>query len=358
MVDDSRLARIALSKQLKKRDIEVDLAANGGEAIDYLAAVRPDVVFMDYMMPDMDGFEASRRILQRNPGLPVIMYSSQDTEEDRARAAAVGIRGFLSKPSSEDALDSLLNSLGAGAKESAPAPGAAVVEPKPAPSPAAAPASEPVIPWEEIRKAARNAAVEAARNISNDELARFRDDWERRDAADAEFVRTTAETAARDAAVEVAAAAARKAAEEVAAGIAEEVAGRVGADAAKRASLDAVYPQLDQLRTEVITQLANLNASDDFKVQVKGVVIEHALPALQQALQPQIKETALAIAEEMRKELESQYEGDLDALRRKVGELEGKDISAQIDGLKKQLRLLAIGGVIALGVVAAVAVVL
>lgn len=109
VVDDSRLARIALTRLLQRREVEVDVVGTGGEALDYLRQARPDVVFMDYMMPDMDGFEATRQVRElAGIELPVVMYTSQDTSEDRQRARDLGITGFLSKPSGEQALDEVL----------------------------------------------------------------------------------------------------------------------------------------------------------------------------------------------------------------------------------------------------------
>ncbi len=110
VVDDSRLARVALTKLLGKRGVEVDTAGSGGEAMDYLRETRPDVVFIDYMMPDMDGFEAAEAI-NRLPGVngvPLVMYTSQDTAEDRQRAQELGICGFLLKPTSDEGLDKAL----------------------------------------------------------------------------------------------------------------------------------------------------------------------------------------------------------------------------------------------------------
>ncbi|MCS4504315.1 Chemotaxis response regulator protein-glutamate methylesterase [wastewater metagenome] len=110
VVDDSRLARVALTKLLRRRDITADEAATGAEAVAQVRERVPDVIFMDYMMPDMDGFEATRQ-LQAHPGaaaVPVVMYTSQDSEDDRARAEALGVVDFLIKPSGEDGLDRAL----------------------------------------------------------------------------------------------------------------------------------------------------------------------------------------------------------------------------------------------------------
>lgn len=111
VVDDSRLARVALTKLLTKRGLDVDTAASGGEALDYLREGSPDVVFIDYMMADMDGFQAAEAInrLRGTGAMPMVMYTSQDTPEDRRRAKELGICGFLTKPTSEEGLDTVLD---------------------------------------------------------------------------------------------------------------------------------------------------------------------------------------------------------------------------------------------------------
>ena len=113
VVDDSRLARIALSKLLQKRGVEVEVVGTGSEALNFLNDQRlPDVVFMDYMMPDMDGFEASQQIRDAHAdAVPIVMYTSQDTADDREKARQLGIAGFLSKPSGEHNLDDVLTQL-------------------------------------------------------------------------------------------------------------------------------------------------------------------------------------------------------------------------------------------------------
>jgi Response regulator containing a CheY-like receiver domain and a GGDEF domain len=113
VVDDSRLARIALTRMLEKRAIQVDTASSGGEALDYLKYERPDIIFMDYMMPDMDGFQTTKVISgnSNTTSIPVIMCTSQDTSEDRERAKVHGARGFITKPASEDSLDQILTSI-------------------------------------------------------------------------------------------------------------------------------------------------------------------------------------------------------------------------------------------------------
>ncbi len=126
VVDDSKLARLTMSRLLEQRGIAVDQVASGAEALSYLESTRPDVVFMDVTMPDMDGFETTRAILGEagHADLPVIMCTAEETPEAQARAREVGARGFLPKPTTDERLDKVLGELAAAASAAAPAPAA------------------------------------------------------------------------------------------------------------------------------------------------------------------------------------------------------------------------------------------
>ncbi len=110
VVDDSRLARIALSKLLSPHNISVIMADSSEEAIQCAKEQEPDIIFMDYMMPDVDGYETTR-ILNSDPDLhhiPIVMCTSQDTEEDRKKARDCGAKGFLTKPTTQPVLDKVI----------------------------------------------------------------------------------------------------------------------------------------------------------------------------------------------------------------------------------------------------------
>ncbi|MDO4643319.1 MAG: response regulator [Cardiobacteriaceae bacterium] len=114
IVDDSRLARLTLKRLLAKYDIEVAEAEGVIDGESWIARhTLPDIVFMDIMMPDLDGYEGLAR-LRADPethDLPVIMYSGDISEEARQKARDAGATGYLPKPADASRLDHLLSAL-------------------------------------------------------------------------------------------------------------------------------------------------------------------------------------------------------------------------------------------------------
>jgi CheY-like chemotaxis protein len=99
VVDDSKSARVILSRMLEKYDIEVDMAEAAEQAIEYLKHNRPDAIFMDHLMPGMDGLQAVQAI-KGNPQtamIPIMMYTSQEGELYVGQARALGAMGVLPK---------------------------------------------------------------------------------------------------------------------------------------------------------------------------------------------------------------------------------------------------------------------
>ncbi len=99
IVDDSKSARLFLARILEKYEIDVDNAENAEAAIEYLTTHRPDVIFMDHLMPGMDGFQAVQAI-KNNPltaTIPIMMYTSQEGELYLGQARALGAVGVLPK---------------------------------------------------------------------------------------------------------------------------------------------------------------------------------------------------------------------------------------------------------------------
>jgi CheY-like chemotaxis protein len=99
VVDDSKSARAFLSRILERHEIAVDAAESAEAAIDYLTRHKPDVIFMDHLMPGMDGFQAVQTIKNnpRTSAIPILMYTSQEGDLYLGQARALGAEGVLPK---------------------------------------------------------------------------------------------------------------------------------------------------------------------------------------------------------------------------------------------------------------------
>jgi two-component system chemotaxis response regulator CheY len=97
--DDSILARKKVKDCLKAMGcINIFEAADGQQAIDFYKEKRPDVVFMDIIMPKVEGIEALKAILAINPSAKVIMASSVGTQAYLTQAIEAGACNFIQKP--------------------------------------------------------------------------------------------------------------------------------------------------------------------------------------------------------------------------------------------------------------------
>jgi CheY-like chemotaxis protein len=99
IVDDSRSARVILSRMLEQHGLAVDTAESAEQALEYLQQSRPDVIFMDHLMPGMDGFQAVQLIKgdPQTATIPLMMYTSQEGELYVSQARALGAVGVLPK---------------------------------------------------------------------------------------------------------------------------------------------------------------------------------------------------------------------------------------------------------------------
>ncbi len=114
VVDDSRTARDTLKRLLDKHHLAVDTLESAQQALDYLKDHTPDVIFMDHMMPGMDGFQAVEAI-KGNPDtatIPIMMYTSKEGDLYVSQARALGAIGILPKQVEPAELYQVLNRLG------------------------------------------------------------------------------------------------------------------------------------------------------------------------------------------------------------------------------------------------------
>jgi signal transduction histidine kinase/CheY-like chemotaxis protein len=100
LAEDTPLNQMVASRMLTKLGHRVEVAANGAEAVAAVARGAFDVVLMDCLMPDVDGYEATTRIraAERTGRIPIIALTASATIEDRERCLAAGMDDFLSKP--------------------------------------------------------------------------------------------------------------------------------------------------------------------------------------------------------------------------------------------------------------------
>lgn len=105
VVDDSRVVYAEMKKMLEGSEIEiVAFCRSGEEALEQYEAVKPELVTLDIVMPGMDGIEAGGRLKKRYPDAVIFMVSSMAYDDIIDEAAAMGAKGFLFKPFTQESL--------------------------------------------------------------------------------------------------------------------------------------------------------------------------------------------------------------------------------------------------------------
>ena len=106
VIDDSKTIRRTAETLLKKEGCEVVTAVDGFEALSKIADLKPHIIFVDIMMPRLDGYQTCA-LIKNNPlfrNTPVVMLSSKDGLFDKARGRIVGAEQYLTKPFTRDEL--------------------------------------------------------------------------------------------------------------------------------------------------------------------------------------------------------------------------------------------------------------
>ncbi|OFV72023.1 response regulator [Acetobacterium wieringae] len=112
IVDDSTFSIAVLKRMLQKDGIEiVGTALNMSEAIQKAQEIKPDLITMDMTLPDGDGIECSKQILEQLQDTKIIAISAMMDEEIIQRARKVGIKGYLQKPVDQTDLDAAIERL-------------------------------------------------------------------------------------------------------------------------------------------------------------------------------------------------------------------------------------------------------
>jgi two-component system, OmpR family, response regulator len=111
LVDDEENLRSMLEAALRHVGFEVHPAATGREAIDAVPAVRPDLIVLDVMLPDLDGFEVCNRLRTSGSRTPVLFLTARDATDDKVRGLTLGGDDYLVKPFSLDELVARINAV-------------------------------------------------------------------------------------------------------------------------------------------------------------------------------------------------------------------------------------------------------
>lgn len=294
VVDDSRVAHLTLRKLLLERGIEVDWVGSGEDCVKYLDGKKPDIIFMDVMMPGMDGFETSRTIASQHPqgAAPIIMCSANATDEDKRDARDSGAVSFLSKPYTTEQLDSVLRTVSAGtaaifAEEPAPAiPRPQVVEKELPTVEAPTPPTAVEIPSAPPKPAV---AVEGGFSVTDIEQIAERAAW------------ASAEKVARDIIQDLVPSLAREAAAQTARNVAEDL-GRRAAHAAVRAAQEAAK----QVATEIARGTAERTARTTAQESAQTVAGQVAREISEGVSQRNVARGLEVNRDELLKEIEAQ----------------------------------------------------
>ena len=113
VVDDSKSARFTLKRALINLGHEVITVESGEQALEVLCAEEPQVIFMDHLMPGLDGFETSKKIRSQNSfaNTPIIMCTAKDSDSYAVEAKKIGLSGTLPKPATEEQIKTLLEDI-------------------------------------------------------------------------------------------------------------------------------------------------------------------------------------------------------------------------------------------------------
>ncbi len=112
IVDDSNIVRRRIERTQEVPDIEViGTARNGREALELHARAKPNLVTMDLTMPEMDGIECVRRLVERDPLIKILVISALADKATAIEALETGASGFLCKPFTERQLNDALAKL-------------------------------------------------------------------------------------------------------------------------------------------------------------------------------------------------------------------------------------------------------
>jgi two-component system OmpR family response regulator len=104
VVDDEPNIADVISIALRYNQYQVETAADGQSALKAVSEFRPDLIVLDVMLPDLDGFEVAKRLRERADDAPIVFLTAKDTTEDKVRGLTLGGDDYVTKPFSVEEL--------------------------------------------------------------------------------------------------------------------------------------------------------------------------------------------------------------------------------------------------------------
>lgn len=111
IIEDSVFVRRRVAELLRADDNEVLEAANGYEGLDKAEKLKPDIIILDLLMPEMDGFEVLSALNERGLTIPVIVLSADIQDTTQAECLKLGAVAFIEKPLIENKLLDIVHSI-------------------------------------------------------------------------------------------------------------------------------------------------------------------------------------------------------------------------------------------------------
>ena len=111
VVDDEANIADLVAMALRFQGFEVETAATGSDALGAITAFRPQIILLDVMLPDIDGFEVARRLASRGERVPIIFLTARDATEDKVRGLSIGGDDYVTKPFSLEELVARVRSI-------------------------------------------------------------------------------------------------------------------------------------------------------------------------------------------------------------------------------------------------------
>ncbi|WP_297809088.1 twitching motility response regulator PilH [uncultured Methylophaga sp.] len=113
IADDSPTEVYVLQKMLEQNEHQVLIAEDGEQAVNMTHQNKPDLILMDVVMPNLNGFQATRKLSKdaETSHIPIIIVSSKNQETDKMWGLRQGAKGYLGKPVDEASLLSQINEL-------------------------------------------------------------------------------------------------------------------------------------------------------------------------------------------------------------------------------------------------------